>query len=426
MRGCLKLYPTILDRFSLTREPFALLESRLYTAEEDSSKESADYFEHQGRRYLLSESDELTIFRNECFKAHQQEIQEYMSWVISFKLGSRLRSAASRLSSKANYYSSLKEHSISSFLLQVFNEFRHRKEDAPQHVEIDTEISSAPSIDDLHASDTIIYSLLQRPGIVSINGQCYQAEESPSTPSKDVLLFKEQPYNLSPFKSLEGLAKEYDIQLRGIIEKLALQHAGKFKVQIAELNARIADVSARIRGREAGGNPRKLGNIAYEPLGRDEYLIYVALPPYIMAKGSKFYCFGENGNGLSKKVEVGTILNIDSGHVSIEGPPIVLNMPYFHPFVHNDGGICYDDDARWEYLGIRFSPHKYRLDEKGLARKVANLLRESVTSLTLGYIGNAVHAVHDISRFTPVANNFAAARAYARTHEISEKRIFHN
>ncbi len=150
-----------------------------------------------------------------------------------------------------------------------------------------------------------------------------------------------------------------------------------------------------------GGNCRKgVGNIGYELMKDNDYLIYAEIEPYILEKDGRYYVFNERGREGSKKIEVGTALTISSDGVIIQGAPMVLNMPYFHPFVYDNGSIDYDGGHdRWAYYDIKFLPHQYRLEQNGLARKVATLLWEAEAVLTHGYFGSNQIPVYRLSRF---------------------------
>ncbi len=435
MKKGLKLSPTILDRFASTREPFAILDSRIYTIEKESPISNGDCWECAGGRFALFESDELRVFRNSYFEDDREKIQGYMSWVIDFKLRRRVETLAKEVSGKCvDYYSKLKRQSLDQFLIDIFNIFSHKRdievnlEDAEEEINVDTSIDSYPSIEQLYPLDTQIYNIISRPGVLVVNGMCYQLRENLPISRHGTINFKGRKYNLIPLIGLDKLSQEYRIQLVGRIEEVALQHGSKFSEQIDMLNSKSKEYEEKIVGGESdGGVTRKVGNIGYEPMEDNDYLIYAEIEPYILEKNGRYYVFNDGEKEGSKKVEVGTVLTISSGSVIIQGAPMVLNMPYFHPFVYDNGSICYDGGQdRWAHHDIKFLPHQYSLGQNGLARKVATLLWEADMNITQGYLGQNPDPVYRLSRFNSIAQNESDAKAYARSHGIDERRIFKN
>jgi hypothetical protein len=438
MRTALSLPPTILKKFESTGEPFALMDSRIYTLETFSFSSNGNYWEHSGKKLALYESDELGVFTTECLESCKTELEEYMSWIINFKLIRRVQALAGQASGRLNYYSGLKERSLDNFFLKVFDLYSHRRgrtlEDdiEANAVEIDTQVESFPTIRDLASVDSVIYRIIPRPGIISQNRICFVLQEGIQPGNEGILSFNGRQFTVQPYVrngrpvTLDKIVRDYEIELRGEIEKIALNHGKKFSDQIVSLNSEIQKYDEKIKTKEAHSGVRHVGNIGYTSLSGNDYLLYAEIEPFLLEKGGRYYAFNESGKVGSKKIRVGTILHIDSNNLTIKGEPGVLDMPYHHPFVYgSDGRICYNNGERWEAYGIKFM-HTYRLDELGLAKKVAIILSQAETNITSGYIGNTLHPVNNLSGFSPRATTQAGALTYARNHGISEARIFHN
>ncbi len=422
------LAPTILDKFMMSGETFALLDSRIYTIERNTPSANGNAWKYLKEQYPLFESDELSLFQRELFKDNEDDLKEYMSWVIDFKLIRRLKELSSQVSKKINYYGSMKEQSLDRFIQDVFKIYNYQREKKKEVViedpKIDTAINSYPALDDLHNIETRIYDLIPRPGIVTIAGTCYELISSKAR-RNGTLTFKGTDYSLKPLMPLQKLADEYRLRLRADVEQVALQHGKKFKNQILLLYKKEKEIDANISKKKVKKTRKKVGNIRYEPRGNNEYLFYAEIEPYLLEKDGKYYAFNEEGKEGSKRVRVGTTLDITDRYVTIKNEPTLRDMPYNHPFVYPSGRICFAGAERWSYLNVKFL-HKYSIKDKGLARRVALMLWEATGNITTGYIGNTLTPVHSISNYTPIALNEDDAKDYAKKHGISEERIFKN
>jgi len=426
MKPSLKLPKTVLERFLLSGRPFAIIDSELYNIEDNRYIKSKNFWEHQDKKFSLFRSDSLDKFTKTQLIDAEDDIQRYMSWIINFNYIRKLKNMSSSFTENLNYYKALKQNSIDKLLTDILHIFSHKsKIEIDEKLDLDMTVESFPSIVDLHGIKDIIHDYIPKPGIIVFNKDCYALVDGPSDGNGYVSIKGEQ-YTLKRTMSLEKLVDDYVSRMKGEIEIVAITHGKKFQSQIKGINERVSQFKEEIHRMKNLKDSKKLGPISYQRIGGNDYMFLAEIEPFILGKDDNYYVFNEADNAGSKKIRVGSKITIDSDSLCIQNKPKVVDMPYFHPFVHPGGEICYNSNSRWTQNGIKFTPHKYKIKEPGLARKLAYLLWEGRFAIVDGVIGSSVGPIHRLDRFNVIATNKDEAIVYARQHGIDEKRIFHN
>jgi len=422
MKAELKLPKSVFERFLLTGRPLAILNSDIYTIESNDHIKTENYWEYLGKRYGLFKSDSLRKFMNNQLIDGEDDIHSYISWVINFNYIRKLEEIASDFNQNLDYYKSIKQRSIDKLITDIFNIYnREQKNDISESIDIDTSMDSLPNIQELHKTD-IFESLVPSPGIISIGKMCYSIVPGTANGNGSVV-FDNKQYTLKEYSDLSDLNGNYASRLKAGIEKLAMSHGDKFKSQIKLFTEKNAKCKSDIKSTKELKDSDRMGNVGYQKVGNN-YIFYAVVEPYLLKKDEKFYAFNAPRANGSKRVRVGSSFTIDSKTITINNSPQVLDMPYFHPFVHDSANICFNGNTRWTENNIRFSK-KYKHDEPGLANKIVTLLYESQNALVNGANGD-ITPVYYFSRFKPVAKNMTQAINYARLHHIDERRIFDN
>lgn len=431
MQHNLNLSPSIVEAFYRTERPFVIHENRLFTVHEPGDKQSNNSLYFKGKHYYLFPSDKLTQFRNERFLQHEPQIKDYMNWVISFKLVRRLQDAASGLEQGINYYDKLKEDSVQSFMLKVFDIYNHQRNGKEQptvnDTAIDTMLDDLPGIEDLLFLPDAGGKIFPRQGLLS-TGQTIYTLTNPSNKPKNWVRMGAKMYSLEKnTQEISTLIKEYDSETKAQIEKQAFDHGKHIVTQLTSIKKRSLELNKLINKYNTTSN-NAAGAISYHHLKNNQYEVVVKIPPFLFEKEGKYYCFKNDAfSNTTKQVELGTTLRITQKNVTIKHEPKVLNMPYFHPFIHDGGKICYNGVVGnpWKYYKIKFS-HAYPRNEEGIARKIALALWEGKKSVTHGMLGTKAEPVYDMDRFPPVATTREGALAFAKKNHIQEKYVYGN
>lgn len=432
MKPDLKLSPLILERFSSSNEPFAIIDSRLYTL--DNVVDKKNNWNYLGKDYGLFESEKMRKFRNDVLFKDQDKIERYMSWVIDFKLLRRLNRTKRSADNVLNYYSDLRRDSITNFFEKVFDRYyrgRRSIENSIEDFDLETNISDEvtyPRLDNIKNLDSFIDEVIPSSGMFAFKGNCYAlVDYSCNKTENGIVKLGQKRYSLENDGTLEDMISRYKSVLRGKIESAAIEHGKKYKDQINRLLSERQKITRNIASSNNENDSMEFHDLGFKKDGNNRYLIYLEIKPYFIKKDGNFYVFNDdrdNSKG-SKKTVVGTDVHIDSGRLSIDSPPVVLNMPLSHPFVYSDGEICFNGSQRWLDNDIRFN-HSYDLDDASLPGKLAFMLREAEKNITKGYIGQTLKPVHNISGYKPIAHDETEVKNYAGHHGIPEDRIFVN
>jgi hypothetical protein len=148
------------------------------------------------------------------------------------------------------------------------------------------------------------------------------------------------------------------------------------------------------------------------------FTIATWIPDFIIKKDGLYYHFQPALAGIDMKE------NIPDNTASFSGPPWIINTPYNHPLVWNDGEVEYGGSERWQRLGISFN-HFYTLDN-AFARRAVLAIRECRMALETCYTGENGRPVHQFSDFKPAANKRFSALNYASMKGIPSHRIMEN
>jgi len=426
MKPSVKLPETVFERFLLTCKPFAFINDEIYTMEDNKYIVTDNTWEHLDKKFSLFKSDNLSKFTNHQLSDAQEDVHKYMSWIINFKYIRKLENVASNFSQNLDYYKELKQNSIDKLITDVFYIFNHKQNsEMDEDLDLDTTVESFPSINDLKDISSVINEIIPKPGVMVRNNVCYTLEKG-NPNGNGILTFNGEQYTLKRLMDLDELVKDYSSRLKGEIEGIAISHGEKFQEQIKTINDRLSKCKEEIGRVENLKGIKKMGSVGYQKLDANDYLFFAEIEPFILGKDGVYYAFHENNQEGSKKIRIGSRVTIDADSLCIHNKPKVIDIPYFHPFVHSSGDICYADGSRWSYYGIKFTPHKYKHSDQGIARKMAYLLWEGTYAIVDGVIGSRVGPVHNLSRFNVIAKSEQEAIQYARQNNIDEKRIFNN
>ena len=166
-------------------------------------------------------------------------------------------------------------------------------------------------------------------------------------------------------------------------------------------------------------NQNRRGNVRYEQLDNDTFLVKLDILPYIIEKKGKYYEFGEATLGLQLRTEKEVLI--------YESPPRILTSNYKHPQVFRSGEISYNITNPMVELGIKFH-HQYDFaNRKMLARMTARLLIYGQHRLERGYFGDHILPVYNIEDVAPmIADKRQDIESYAVNNGINLERIFNN
>lgn len=423
----LSLPYTFLKDLSFSGTSFAILEGRIHTLHEPGKSSNGNYFQNRNQLLVFEEAEEISELEKEIFVEKEKEIENYMSWVIDFKLLRKIADNNSKLKGLGNIYESTKDDSIEKFIMvHVFDIYNHETR-IEEKLEINNQkwddnpiLNNNPSTEDLHSKQNSLDILLNNNGVLILGNDCYILNENSDKEMDSFVMFKDKKLYLNPFLSLDQLEDNYTSLLLQRIEKKAFEHGEEYskiladqKNDLSKLNDMLSTQKNYVNTTEA-----RRGQVGFKKLDNNKYGLFLYIEPFILEKDKKYYAF--------PTAELGTELKVNSNRMQIVAPLRVLNTPYSHPFVYTNGDICYDGPSRWNRLEINFN-HNYDLNSpNSLATKIATVLREARMNIEAGYFGSEVIPLKPIDNFQPIATSLSDAIEYARSNGIKTERIINN
>ena len=411
-----------LQNFHFSQEPFAIIGGRFYTLSRSNGINGHYSFSLLGKAYALDESEEVSQLEKNFVLSRRTDIERMMSQYIQKNLVDKIQAEESEVARLQNYYESAQDASIERFIVaDVFNAYYHedKTSDCTERTTADLslKVNNQPSIKELLTADNSLNPLTQGSGFMAIAGRCYLLEECGIKNEREgYVAFGKRAFRLQQWLQLEELCKLYGAKLAERIEKKAAEHGQRFAPILHELSRQKKELLEQ--NKRANSDTASLGEIAFSKIGRNEYEISVALPPYIIEKKGKYYRF--------EAVRIGTAITAENGLVRIKGPPKILSGQYTHPFVTGDS-VCYGEINWASDPGVSFN-RSYRLSErKKTAKRIAEVIRRGKLTLEFGYLGKNVLAWHPIEDCNcEIASSRADAERYARSQGISLERICKN
>ena len=422
-----KIGPTILERFRSSREPFAIVDSRLYTVGTEVNKKGADHWNYLSQIFPLFESNTMKEFEEEFFSDNEQVIERYMTDMIRFKIMKRLDSAQSSVKNSMNYYEQLRESSAARFFNSFFKEYYRENQnvDAGEYSEVLETIPGFenPDIRKISPDKTIIDDLISSDGIFSVADECYDIFRGGSETSNGYIKVNGQRFGFGDSISLDDLISDYRGKILNEFEKIANEHASDMINHADKLERIAKNFSDESNiGDEEEGSDRVLG---FEKIRDNEYYLYRWIEPFIMKRGGRYYAFGSDYDSKeSKRIRVGTTVILDSDRIIIKHKPMVdkRDFPYTHPFVHSDRRICYGDH---DFDGTRFNV-AYDRNDPNIYRMLSQLMDAPFNTLSLGYTSSTILPVKTLDRFVTIANTKEEAKRYAREKGMDPSKSIRN
>ena len=174
---------------------------------------------------------------------------------------------------------------------------------------------------------------------------------------------------------------------------------------------------------------KKRERIGFEKIDDNEYLLTLTIPSYIIEKDGNYHAFKEAIIGSKLK---GSQICEDQ-KIMIVNPPKIINTPYKHPYVYNDGSIDSGNHRYWGNIDIRFDQWyeiSGELNKVRTARRLALLLKVAKITLERSYRGRqgiSYHPVYLIENCScQIADNRKDAELYAKNNGIELNRVFNN
>ncbi len=375
--------PTFIKDFDLSKEPFAILEKRIYTLHKKSNLTNPENFLYfLGQKYTLEESEEISLLENEFFDLNRKKIEEFMSSLIQSEFINKIKSLDSTIRELTNVYSSLKGNALEKFIKEnIFVAYYNLKPTKDKDSITDKIRTSNvevryPSVDELKSEKNSFINLFGDKKLLILLGRCYNLEIVDSKRElSEYIRFKNNFFKISHYCFVEDLEKKY---LEGLIKRImgkSIEHGKKFYEEIIKQRSNKKESLEQELNRKRSD---KLGILGFEKINDDRYKLYILVNPYVIKKDNNYYF-------IKKAVRVGTELLVSSDSLKIVYQPRIFDMPYNHIFVRDDGGICFGT-FRWVSVGVIFD-HWYNLKNPDLAEKIAGVLRQAEDNLTLGWIG---------------------------------------
>lgn len=432
MRNTIGFSLSPLEAFEKTGKPFIVYKGRIYTVEKPTEKGTRNNLFLGKDHYEVFPADTLFDLRNEQFAKHQDKLKDYMNWVLSFKVIRRIKDLEGKLDKNIDYYGQLQRDKINKLMIDVFDQYNHHREKPPEENGTTRENPEVLlELDELYSLHDPFDQCMKKPGMIAFGGYAHALEEQPRKKKyvdSDYRLFlTNKSFMFNPTTPLRDVIIEYDARIKGLIEKTALEQGKQFANKLSLMKDREASLTSLVQRHQDIITNKKDKNISYRRVKGDRYRITVNIPPFLFERNGEYYAFSTQKMNGSKHVMLGLDLIITNNTLQFKEAPSVLTKPYLHPFVFESGDLCYKGNVSdpWKEKGIKFS-QDYPLESPGLARKVMLALKEGERSITHGLLGTHANPVHKYDDFTPVAHSREEALHYARSHGISEKRIFRN
>jgi len=424
-----------LQNFFYSREPFAVIASRLYTLNKTNGNfNGEDAFHLLGRRYVLDESEEISQLEKSLFLDNHSEIERTMTDYIKTKFIDRIEKNKASLNETQNYYSSMQDTTIEKFIMiDVFNKYNHENRGVVDDKVKTNDVNNLPEkkypgVEDLISKENSLNILINSKGFVVVGNKCYALYENGGKRNeKDgYIVFRKNICDLKLWISLEDLCEGYTKKLDERINQKAAKHGEQFTDILMQIDREKEKVGNAIKQRRSISEKTqdKRGEIGFRKLGDRSYEISITIPPYIIEKNNSYYSFGT--------VKLETTIEVRNNQIKIDHRPKVLNMPYLHPFVWPDSKICYGEPPfNWQKdLKVNFNSWYNLSNRKEVAEKIARVMHKGKQIIESGYRG--------VPRkdFTPlmyleecnckIADNRRDAERYARTYKIPIERIKEN
>ncbi len=406
-----------LSLFQRTEKPFAVIDGIIYLINSSNTVNEENTLYLKDESFLLEESEEVSVLEKALFHSKAGEFEELISKYVKQTI-SKVETGFAELEELENFYESVQDMSIENFIkIGVFNAYNNGNKKIIKKSELSVpEIEQMPAIEDLIPQESLLETIINSPGMIVLNNMCYKIGLS-SDKNLPYLRYNQHTYKIESWISLEELCKKYTQALTNHLRETIEKYSNGFSKILSQIKKSKNYLKARAKKQKASS---KQGYISFQKTKPNQYEIKVIVPPYIIQKDGKYYAFGTAILGL-------TIVS-RANLIRLKNPPRVLNGPYQHPFVYGPNfnyEICYGN-LNWTKDRFIWFNRDYDIRTRGLAKKIAEVLREGERTLLKGYIGNNVNPVKNINYFNPIAYSREDAEEYARTHNISLDRIIDN
>ncbi len=168
------------------------------------------------------------------------------------------------------------------------------------------------------------------------------------------------------------------------------------------------------------------GNIKYELIDKDRFMIILVIPPYILNFQNRYYVFdrAELGIDIAIARKNDNVLSIIASN-----PPRILNKNYHHPFVYSHNGtLAYIEQDFEKRSGFNFGEELDIINNpEEPADKIVSLLRTGEVLLFKGLKFDSIYSIHKLDNLDClIADSKEDAFSYAITNGIKLERIFDN
>ena len=322
---------------------------------------------------------------------------------IKEKIGTRINRGAS---SGLFHYSTDVDGFIIDHIISAYNrnelKIHYKKPDveAPKSIDVVSELSMIPSVMKRAFGDLSImfhdgnaYSLgkpaLNRGNYVSLNGRIMVPKALVST-SEFITAY-------------ENVLRRH---VQDTAMRIGISHYGRHDKHEGNNGKSYPDEYAE-------------GEISYRRISSSEYSLMLDLPRFLCKIRGAYYDF--------KPVRLSCPLKREGPSLYLQDWPRVMNEGYKHPFVYDDGKICYDGIYGYK-SDIVAGSRKHNIGSVGFASAIVSVLKRARQVICYGYTADMKAPVNNITKFRSIGHTTRdGARVYAVRNGIDpDTRIFLN
>lgn len=418
----MSLEENFLKYFCYSREQFVILNDELFTIEKKPSSDG-NSFNIINLNYSLESSDKIKEEEEDFFNRNKTLIENDMSQHIKLKYLDALENEKQNLINLNNIYLSIQDSSLEKFIkIDVYNKFHHQS-DKIQNPNLNLQFDNSieyPTLDDLKSEKTVLSDIIQGDGLIGFGNAVFTLRKGHNkNENKGYVKYNNQIYELKDSINLKSFSKKYSDKIKEKIKNIAYQHGSKLLENMDKILQEKRKIESLINKQNI--NSVKKGKINFRRKSENKYEVSITLEPYIIGRENKYYHFG--------KVTTGMDISANGNLVQMCNYPKILTNSYNHPFVWPDMRICYAGNQNLTKKGI-YANKNYNITITKERDEIANIISKALNKarqvLERGYIGKSISPVKYITAFTPIANSLHEAENYARSHNISLKRIIEN